>query len=123
MILNILRNGWEEPKDISIIRDTIQVPTLDWEMLALSEAEGKEIAYIHLYNFYEKAPFLFYQMVTEMIFKNPKGIVLDLRNNPGGYLEASVNLASWFLKPGEVVVKEEFRSDKPQIFKAQSNGF
>ena len=123
VILNILRNGWEEPKDISIIRDTIQVPTLDWEMLALSEAEGKEIAYIHLYNFYEKAPFLFYQMVTEMIFKNPKGIVLDLRNNPGGYLEASVNLASWFLKPGEVVVKEEFRSDKPQIFKAQSNGF
>ena len=48
---------------------------------------------------------------------------MDLRNNPGGYLEASVNLASWFLKPGEVVVKEEFRSDKPQIFKAQSNGF
>ena len=64
----------EEPKDISIIRDTIQVPTLDWEMLALSEAEGKEIAYIHLYNFYEKAPFLFYQMVTEMIFKIPKAL-------------------------------------------------
>ena len=62
VILNILRNGWEKPRDISIIRDTIQVPTLDWEMLALSEAEGKEIAYIHLYNFYEKAPFLFYQM-------------------------------------------------------------
>ena len=142
VILNILRNGWEKPKDISIIRDTIQVPTLDWEMLALpssraqaegSEAEGKDIAYIHLYNFYEKAPFLFYQAINEIIFsaiggsasggKNPKGIVLDLRNNPGGYLEASVNLASWFLKSGEIVVKEEFRSGKPQIFKAQGNGF
>ncbi|MDP3015121.1 MAG: S41 family peptidase [bacterium] len=122
VILTILRNGWEKPKEISIIRNIIQVPTLDWEMLALSEAEGKDIAYIHLYNFYEKVPFLFYQMVTEMIFKNPKGIVLDLRNNPGGYLEASVNLAGWFLKPGEVVVKEEFRSDESQIFKAHGNG-
>lgn len=123
VILNILRNGWEKSKDISIVRDTIQIPTIDWEMLSSSEAEEKNIAYIHLYNFYEKAPFLFYQAVTEMIFKNPKGIVLDLRNNPGGYLEASVNLAGWFLKPGETVVKEEFRSDEPQIFKAHGNGF
>jgi len=116
VVLTILRNGWEKPEEISIIRDVIQVPTIDWKML-----EGN-IAYIHLYNFYEKAPFLFYQTAVEIIFKNPNGLILDLRDNPGGYLEAAVNLAGWFLKPGETVVSEEFRSGEKQIFKSHGTG-
>jgi len=116
VVLTILRNGWDKPEEISIIRDVIQIPTIDWKML-----EGN-IAYIHLYNFYEKAPFLFYQTAVEIIFKNPNGLILDLRDNPGGYLEAAVNLAGWFLKPGETVVSEEFRSGEKQIFKAQGTG-
>jgi len=116
VVLTILRNGWEKPEEISIIRDVIQVPTIDWKML-----EGN-IAYIHLYNFYEKAPFLFYQTAVEIIFKNPYGLILDLRDNPGGYLESAVNLAGWFLKPGETVVSEEFRSGEKQIFKSHGTG-
>ena len=116
VVLTILRNGWEKPEEISIIRDVIQVPTIDWKML-----EGN-IAYIHLYNFYEKATFLFYQTAVEIIFKNPNGLILDLRDNPGGYLEAAVNLAGWFLKPGETVVSEEFRSGEKQIFKSHGTG-
>jgi len=116
VILTILRNGWDKPKEISIIRDTIQVPTLDWEI------KENNIAYIHLYNFYEKAPFLFYQAAVEIVFKNPKGIILDLRNNPGGFLDAAINLTGWFLKPGQTVVSEEFRSDKKQVFTSYGNG-
>jgi len=116
VVLTILRNGWDKPKEISIVRDTIQIPTLDWEI------KDGNIAYIHLYNFYEKAPFLFYQAAVEIIFKNPKGIVLDLRNNPGGYLDAAIDLAGWFLKPGEIVVSEEFRSDQKQVFTSYGNG-
>jgi len=48
---------------------------------------------------------------------------LDLRNNPGGYLEASVNLAGWFLEPGELVVAEEFGSGKKEEFRANNSGF
>ena len=55
--------------------------------------------------------------------QNPKGVILDLRNNPGGYLEASVNLAGWFLEPGELVVTEEFGSNKKEEFKANNSGF
>lgn len=117
VVLTILRDGWDNPKEISITRDTIQTPTLDWEI-----KEG-DIAYIHLYNFYEKAPLLFYQAVAEMIFKNPKGIIIDLRDDPGGYLEAAVNLAGWFLKPGETVVSEEFRSGEKQTLTSTGNGF
>jgi len=117
VILTIQRNGWSEPKEFSIVRDTIQIPTLDFEM----KEDG--IAYFHLYNFYENAPFLFYQAAVKAAMQNPKGIVLDLRNNPGGYLEAAVNLSGWFLEPGDLVVSEEFGDGKKEKFKANNSGF
>ena len=117
VILTISRDSWNETKEISIIRDIIQIPTLDFEM-----KEG-DIAYFHLYNFYENAPMLFYQSVVKAAFQNPKGVILDLRNNPGGYLEVAVNLAGWFLENGKVVVSEEFRSGEKQEFKARGNEF
>ena len=117
VILTISRESWNEAKEISIIRDIIQIPTLDFEM-----KEG-DIAYFHLYNFYENAPMLFYQSVVKAAFQNPKGVILDLRNNPGGYLEVAVNLAGWFLENGKVVVSEEFRSGEKQEFKARGNEF
>jgi carboxyl-terminal processing protease len=123
VVLTIQRNGWSEPKEFSIIRDIIQIPTIDFKMLALSETEGKNMAYFHLYNFYENAPFLFYQSAIKAAMQNPKGVILDLRNNPGGYLEASVNLAGWFLEPGKLVVSEEFGSGKKEEFKANNSGF
>ena len=125
VVLTILRNSWEQSKEISIIRDTIQIPTLDWKMLDLSgiESENGNIAYFHLYNFYENAPFLFYQAVIKAALSNPKGIILDLRNNPGGYLEASVDLAGWFMKRGELTVTEEFRSGQKEEFKTYGSGF
>ncbi len=123
VVLTIQRNGWSEPKEFSITRDTIQIPTIDFEMLALSETEGKDIAYFHLYNFYENAPFLFYQSAIKAAMQNPKGVILDLRNNPGGYLEAAVNLAGWFLEPGDLVVSEEFGSGEKEEFKANNSGF
>jgi len=116
VVLTILRNGWDKPKEFSIVRDVIQIPTIDWKMLE------DNIAYIHLYNFYEKAPFLFYKTAVEIIFKNPKGLILDLRDNPGGYLDAAVNLGGWFLKSGEIVVSEEFRSGEKEVFKAYGSG-
>jgi len=116
VVLTILRDGWDNPKEITIVRDTIQVPTLDWEI------KDSDIAYIHLYNFYDKAPLLFYQAVVQIALKNPKGIIVDLRDNPGGYLDVAINLAGWFLKPGEAVVSEEFGSGEKQVFTSYGNG-
>ncbi len=125
VILTIGRDEWSEPKDIELIRDIIQVPTLDWKII---NENGKEISrngilYVQLYNFYEKAPFLFYQMAIQSAFLNPQGIILDLRNNPGGYLDAAVNIAGWFLEKGAVVVKEKFKSGDAQIFTANGTKF
>lgn len=117
--LTIFRNGWEESKEFKIVRDIIQIPTLDWKMV---DKEGKEdangrIIYAQLYNFYERAPMLFYQMVLQSSLKIPEGIILDLRNNPGGYLEAAVNIAGWFLDRNEIIVSQQFNSGEIQSSK------
>ena len=122
--LNIIRDGWDKPKDFVITRDIIQVPTLDWKMI---NKDGKDdsngtILYAQLYNFYEKSPSLFYQMIVQTIYRNPKGVIIDLRNNPGGYLEAATNIASWFLNNGDLVVGERFQTGSDQQYKSEGSG-
>ncbi len=122
--LSILRDGWSSPRDIEITRDTIRVPTVDFKML---DRAGKEnaagpIAYYHLYNFYERAPYEFSRSLLQGLVKNPKGVILDLRGNPGGYLDAGINIASLFLEPGIVVVREEMRGGETQEFKSRGSG-
>jgi carboxyl-terminal processing protease len=116
VVLTIFRDNWEKPKEISIVRDIIQIPTLDWKIL-----DG-DIAYIHLYNFFEKAPSLFFKAGVEIAAKHPKGLIIDLRDNPGGYLDGAVNIAGLFLDLGDVVVTEEFRSGEKEIYKTYGNG-
>jgi len=122
--LTIFRESFEKPQEFKIIRDTIQVPTLDWKMI---NEQGKEVSnngiiYAQLYNFYEKSPILVYQMAAQAIMRNPKGIILDLRNNPGGYLEAATNIASWFLNRGDTIVSEKFQTGDNQEFKSENTG-
>lgn len=116
VILLIMRQGWNEPKEFEITRDIIQVPTLDSKFLNDSGEEdvNGKILYIQLYNFYEKAPALFYEAAFKSVLGSPKGIILDLRNNPGGYLEAAVDIAGFFLNRGDVVVSEKFRTGDKQ---------
>jgi len=113
-LLTIFRDGWDMPKDIEIIRDTIEVPSLKWEML------DNDIAYIKIYQFSEKTGFDFIKIATQVLGSNAKKIVLDLRNNPGGYLEIAVDIAGFFLERGEVVVIEDSINDKVEYL-AETN--
>ena len=102
VVLGILRNGWVNPKDISITRDTIIVPTVDQELKR--EPDGTDgIMHIKLYNFNENAQGAFHEAVINAFLGGAKGMVLDLRNNPGGFLEVAVSLAGWFLNRGGIV--------------------
>ena len=112
--LSILRDSFSEPREFSIIRDIINIPTTESKMIG-------DVAYIHLYNFYEQSPFMFYQTAVEMALKNPKGLILDLRDNPGGYLDAAVNLAGWFLESNTTVVTEKFGSGEKQVYTSYGN--
>ena len=116
--LTILRNGDDKTKEIKIIRNTIQVPTAEWKVV------GNNLVHLQLFNFNENAPQKFFETIKEIQEKAPetKGIILDVRNNPGGFLEAAINIAGWFLPPDSVVATEEFRSGKKDIFKTSGNG-
>ena len=100
--LTILRSGEDEMRVIKITRDTIHVPILDME-----KRDGG-VFVIHLYNFSEQSPLEFRKALQEMARSGSNKLILDLRNNPGGFLEASVDIASWFLESGKVVAREAF---------------
>ncbi|OGZ17927.1 MAG: hypothetical protein A2Z78_01840 [Candidatus Nealsonbacteria bacterium RBG_13_36_15] len=125
VILTIFRDGWETTKDITIVRGVIEIPSLKWELLASpGEAGGKEdkIAFIKLYQFHEKAGIDFSKAAFEILNSSTEKIILDLRNNPGGYLEISQDIAGWFLEKGQVVVIEDFGEGKEkEYYKAGGN--
>jgi carboxyl-terminal processing protease len=100
--LLIARDEWDEAKEIKIIRGTIQIPIIKWEL------KNGNIAYIQLYHFTENSAGQFRKTVKEVIKSDPQGIILDVRNNPGGYLEVAIDIASWFLPKSELVVAEDF---------------
>lgn len=113
--LLIMRNEWKEPKTITLTRAIINVPTIDFKMLP------GNIAYVQLYNFDANAGAEFYNVGLQMLTSNTKGLILDLRDNPGGFLDVAQNIAGWFLKRGSTVVIEKFRGNGEQSLLAQGN--
>jgi carboxyl-terminal processing protease len=104
--LIILRGG--KSLDIKIARETIQVPeTKD----GLDEASG--VYSIALYEFTSNSASLFNQAFARFKASGSKKLVVDLRGNPGGYLDAAVDIASHFLKEGSTVVTEDFGGKEP----------
>lgn len=112
--LTIFREGWDGPRDFEIERAVIDIPSLKWEM-----REG-DIAYIKIYHFSEKASLDFSQAAVQILAAGAKKIILDVRNNPGGYLEVARDIASFFLKRGEIVVIED-SGEKQTEYKASGN--
>ncbi|HUC31082.1 MAG TPA: S41 family peptidase [Candidatus Paceibacterota bacterium] len=113
--LGILRQGWSAPKDFTITRANIQVPTVEFSMKG-------NIADIQLNEFTQDADGLFYTALQKAVNANAQGIVLDLRGDPGGYLEVAVDISGYFLKPGSQVVKEVGRSVPTQNYTASGSG-
>ena len=99
--LSIVRQGSAEVKKITITRDTIKIKSVTYQ-----NKDG--YAYIKISNFNADTNSLFLEAVTELVKSSPKGVILDLRNDPGGYLDTAVAIAGYWVTRGEVVVKEEF---------------
>ncbi len=114
--LTILSEGAKEPREVKIIRAQIEVPTLDYEI-------KDNVLVVKLYSFNPNAVKLFYEAMIDGFMKNKaQGVILDLRNNPGGYLDVAVDLSDWFFKKGTLVVKEVGK-DINEADYASGNGF
>jgi len=119
VVLTISRNGMEKAKDVAITRGVIIVKSVKTEILNNNiNADGNTISnnndnvyIIKITNFNDDTLNLFNEAVREIIAKNPSGIILDLRNNPGGYLETAIEVSSEWIEEA-VVVAEQFSEEK-----------
>jgi len=99
--LTIFRNGEEEYRTITVKRDTILVKSVRFEM------KENDIAYIRVNRFGDDTKKEFQMAVRQTLEKRPVGLIIDLRNNPGGFLGTSIDMASLMLPVGKTVVMEE----------------
>ena len=104
--LNILHSGETKSVDYKIMRDTITIKSVEWKVI---DATGSgKVAYLKLSRFGEDTDRDWDTLITEISkTQELKGLVLDLRNNPGGYLQSAVYTASDFLKQGQLVVRQD----------------
>jgi carboxyl-terminal processing protease len=118
VVITVVR-GEDAPKDISIVRDVIVVPAV--EPKQLSTAAGDPVGYIRLAEFSEVASAQFRTALQTVIDADTTRIILDLRDNPGGYLSAALAIASEFIGDG-VVYMEETSNGKRTETRASGGG-
>ncbi len=111
----VIREGVDKPFEITITRAIIEIPTVETEI-------KDDVFVLHLYNFYANSPEKFRGALREFIESGKDKLILDLRGNPGGYLEAAVDMASFFLPLGKIVVIEDYGQGKDQDI-YRSKGF
>ncbi|MDP2932716.1 MAG: S41 family peptidase [bacterium] len=113
--LTIFREGWDKPRKFTIIRDKIVVKSVSSEV---KDVSGKKLGIIKLRRFGEDAKGDLDSAVNKLLSENAKGIILDLRSNPGGYITSAVEVASNWVKDGEVVVYEQYGDGRKNEYPA-----
>ncbi len=106
--LTIGRKGQGEPFDMEIVRETININSVEWKMVG-------DIADIKLNQFGGKTKDEFTKAISEILLKRPEGIILDLRYNGGGYLDGAVDIASEFVEKGKVVSVKKRNPEEDEV--------
>lgn len=105
--LTLFREGETELLELTLTREVINIPTLETE-----EKDGVFI--IKLYNFSANSESAMQDALRAFMTSGKKDLVIDLRGNPGGYLQSAVSIASYFLPTGKVIVRENFGEGKEE---------
>ncbi len=103
--LTIARESEVLPIEIVIVRDSINVPNVEWKMVG----ENEDVAYVGVSQFGTKMANELEEAISQIVLEQPTGVVIDLRNNGGGLLDAAVRLAEQFLER-KIVVKTRGRN-------------
>ncbi len=115
--LTVAREGESAPIELTIVRDVINIPTIDTKF---NQQNG--IFTISLYNFSAQSASLFRSALRDFVNSKSNKLILDLRGNPGGFLEAAVDMASWFLPTGKVIVSENYSNGAGEVVE-RSRGY
>jgi carboxyl-terminal processing protease len=111
--LLVHRLGEGEPFLVTIVRGKIEIPTVQTRIL-----DG-DVAYLRLNDFHGRATAQARRALRSLLDQDPVGLILDLRNNPGGLLDSAVDISSLFLKPDEVVLLELRKGEQEKTYKAK----
>jgi carboxyl-terminal processing protease len=115
VVLTVAREGEAEPLDFTITREKIVVKSASGEMLE------NNIGYVQITTFGDKTTPELRAALKELMTQNPKGLIIDLRNNGGGYLQTAVEVASEFINDG-VILYEQYGDGKRTTYQALKNG-
>ena len=110
--LTIIHVLSDKPITVDVMRAIIIVPVIT------TEKKSNGIFVIRLFSFSEQSGNEFAKAVREFLNSGSTKLVLDLRNNPGGFFSSAVDIASWFLPEGEVVAQEAYRSGEPDLYRS-----
>ncbi len=116
VVLTIRRDGVPKPFDVTITRAKITVPSVEYHMI-----EGENIAYVQLFDFGQNTSADLHNALKELLAQNPDGLILDLRNNGGGYLQTAIEVASEFIDSG-VIMYEQYGDGSRQTYEATGRG-
>jgi carboxyl-terminal processing protease len=109
VVLSVARDGEKDIIDISIIRGVIVVEQFSWEEKQTSL--GRDIVYLNLSQFSLGAWESFTNSKDDILEIGPQGMILDVRNNPGGYLQMALDASSRWLESGDLIMIEERAGD------------
>lgn len=112
-----IQRAKQPPFTVSIVRDIIRTSFVESRMI-----EGTTIAYVRLNDFGATAPEELRTALKTLLAQHPTGLILDLRQDPGGYLDAAVDVASQFLKDGQTVLIEKSKDGTARELKAKGGG-
>lgn len=112
VLLTIYRENETEFLEIMVVRDTITIPTVETEQVG-------DTFIIRLYSFNALAEMRMQEELRNFIRSDADKLILDLRGNPGGYLQGAVAIGSYFLPTGAVIVREHFGENEPdQVYRS-----
>jgi carboxyl-terminal processing protease len=111
-----VQRGSQPAFTVAVTRDTIVTSAVESKML-----EGN-IAYVKLNEFTATAPQDLHTQLQQLMAQKPKALIFDLRNNPGGFLDSAVKIASEFLDQGSVVLIERFKNGDQNEYKTDGGG-
>lgn len=107
VILTVIRKNANEPIDIKIVRNTINVESVEWKI-------ENDIAIVEINQFGSNTKQEFSKAINKILNSRPKGIILDLRYNGGGYLDGAIDITSEFINKGKVVTIKKNRIEESE---------
>jgi len=105
--LEVVREGVDAPFDITIVRGEITIDSVKWEI------RDDGIAVVSIFMFNEDTTVLFQKAVQEILTEDVKGVIIDVRNDPGGLLSEAINIAGFWIDGDTVVIEKVGDVERP----------